>query len=87
MSLQDLLMLNEKCEELEAEIYQLKEELKRERECVDFYSKKENYRLADHGDRIQISGDDWDKVENERNFSYHGGRYARETQAQRKVEL
>ena len=83
MSLQDLIILNQKCEEYEAEIEKLKQELKSERECVDFYGNKENWfshlGYKAYGSTIGrcIDKDDISDL--------NGGKLARETQKNRKV--
>lgn len=84
----------------EKEISQLKLELKRERECVDFYADKYSWdtRIGGGDDYCEIKKDqsrvDFPETVHKEYLEkwgaptrYIGGKLARETQAQRKVEL
>lgn len=73
------------------EIKQLKEELKRERECVDFYANKEHWQPpADQGFSHKYNlfneEDLHDMIDNDDDGTC-GGKRAREVQAQRKAEI
>lgn len=72
--------LAKKCEECA----DLKAELKRERECVDFYADKNNWHQgAMCAHEREIFTDDWydlDSDKKEGKYIWYGGKRARETQ-------
>lgn len=57
------------------EIASLKEQLKREQRCTDFYANKKNVNQMCNG-----VGDDYEEIDG----IFHGGKLARATQARRK---
>ena len=76
-------------DDLEKEIASLKEQLKREQECTDFYAKKGSwktnsgrlYTVAENGNYLTICGD-YEQMRDELNHRV-GGKLARSTQARR----
>lgn len=74
----------EKVVKLEKEIQLLREELKRERKCTDFYAQNEIW--VNENDRISIKWEDhFRKYPGDESVS--GGKLARKTVKQRKIEL
>lgn len=67
-------------------IAQLKAELKREREAVDFYANPESWSWLNNNRRTMMKLGE-DLYHNENFTSMTAGKLARETQQQRKVEL
>lgn len=71
MSLQDLIILSDKCEKLEAENAKL-------RECVEFYANFMNYlNLPEYGDRIFRTAV-FSDMEEINEFTKYGGKRARQ---------
>ena len=91
---QDRNRIHEDRFKLVQEIEQLKEELKRERSAVDFYANPENWDNFEYSSLYVISTEDLEDIEykfkNQKQSDYYenvGGKLARQTQQQRRIDL
>lgn len=72
-------------EKLKQAYDELMEELKKERECVDFYASKENYYWNEENYSFSNLHDSDSWLDKDDGINYFGGRKARETQIARQA--